>query len=261
MTEKFSPKNSDDGPRISSDDHRDHPLGNLARKVREEILSDPVPDLVLPGNNLPMSVNRRRLEIDVAYKNAQFSQEYRDKLANPGLGVKLGRRALNAIGVRTSGQKALEHHEGIVANYFDETGVGDTSVRLPGQEHHEETREAVVKQELDRGAVTERTYAELIDEANPELLAHRKRTVKKLEILKALSRANSTEVFNRRFQQVVDLEKLLAFTEGRYFGNVEQAELRRKMLVESIVVDSIINEALKLLSADSSTSRVKASNT
>lgn len=159
----------------------------------------------------PRSQEIREAELEVLKQNAAASKEWYDKLSNPGLLKRFGRRALNAFGIISPEQKALKYHERILGNYD-----AAESPKLPG---------------------------EMPDLSQPAATVEEPSSTQKFpgrdEVQSALDTVhhNGLDAVNARISVATAAAKQEAASRGEYFSQVDAVDLREQMLRESIAQD------------------------
>lgn len=222
----------------------DQPLLEYADQLRIEEQADIAPPIELPEHP-GVHVDLRATQIDSAYNNAVYAQEWKDRLSNPSIVARLGRRILNSAGVRSPKQKAIAHHEAVIANYTSEIGESgaDISVTTPGL--HDKKRDHAIAQGIKNGTVTELTYSEAIDRTNPKAAAYRDQAAVRRQKVLEMADYNSSEKLHERIEETIALEKVAARSSGERSGGLDELDVKARMLQESIAADEAILNLLK----------------
>lgn len=103
----------------------------------------------------PRPEHLRRAEIDSYRKSSQESLGWNEKLKNPNIVKKLGRKLINFVGLLSPEQQATIHHDRVIDNYASNVGVEFDEVGSMTEAEHARAKEDTIAAELESGELVE----------------------------------------------------------------------------------------------------------
>jgi hypothetical protein len=203
-----------------------------AEQLLAEMQADVAPEVVVPEHTATHT-ELRGVQLDTAYENALYAQEWKGRLDNPGRIARLGQKMLNAFGVQSPKQQAMAHHETVIANYFAEIGQ-EGSAEPISAETHEAARAEAIRAGIADGNVTTKTYAEIIVDANPDSQAYKARAAERHQRMYEFIEHTSSERQQQRSDEIVAMERAAAMATGQQYSGMDELQTQTAMLKQDL---------------------------